>query len=105
MKTRIYLALGLSLVGCVRNYEVPRRDWGVVENGTEVYIRTRAGDAFELDSFAFTQSKFIATHGHRVSPSGKSLHQPIQIPLDSLAVVRVRRANPTVTAAIAFTSW
>jgi hypothetical protein len=102
MKTRAYLVLGLAVVGCVRNYEVPRRDWGLVENGTEVYVRTHGGDAFELDSFAFTVSALVAVHGHRVSPADESLGQPIQIPLDSLAVVRVRRFDPGRTAALAF---
>jgi hypothetical protein len=101
MKTRAFLLLGLAVVGCVRNYEVQRHDWGLIESGTKVYVRTHGGDAFELDSFAFTVSALVAMRGRRVSPAEKSLHQPIQIPLDSLAVVRVRRSSPAATAAIA----
>ena len=101
MKTRAFLLLGLAVVGCMRNHEVQRSDWGLIESGTKVYVRTHGGDAFELDSFAFTVSALVAMRGRRVLPAGKSLQQPIQIPLDSLAVVRVRRSSPAGTAAIA----
>ncbi len=101
MKARAYLVLALAMLGCVRNYEVPSRDWGIVRSGEPAHVRTYGGDAFALDSFAFTVNALVVTRGRRVAPVEAPLTQPFEIPLDSVAVVRVRRSSPRAAAGIA----
>ena len=86
----------------MRSREVPRSDWPILsdERG-RLYVRTHAGDAFELDSFAFTTGGLVGVRGKSVEPADEPLPGAIRIPLDSIAVVRLRKVDRAATALLA----
>jgi hypothetical protein len=82
----------LVLGGCTRTYEVPRSAWPTLKSGRNTYVRTFGGEAYELQSFLFNDTVLVAIRGTMVAPVTGPLNNRLEIPLDSIAVVRVREA-------------
>ena len=90
----------LVLAGCTRAYIVPRDSWHTVRSGQDVYVRTFGGEAYDLESFLFKDSILVAIRGRRLVPNPASLRDRIEIPLDSISVVRVREPDKGKTASL-----
>jgi hypothetical protein len=59
-------------------------------SGQDVYVRTHGRRAYELEVFHFRDSTLYAIRGFQVAPFRARLEKSVDIPLDSIAVVRVR---------------
>jgi hypothetical protein len=95
-----HIALILMVAGCSRSYEVPRSAWSTIRSGKDVYVRTHGGSAYELESFLFKDSTLVAIRGSQVAPIQAQLGSRVEIPLDSIAVVRARNADQDRTVAL-----
>ncbi len=89
-KLGICVFLMVVVAGCTRQRVVPRSAWGTVRSGQDVYVRTHGGRAYDLEVFHFRDSTLYAIRGFQVTPYRARLEKSVDIPLDSIAVVRVR---------------
>ncbi len=92
-KLGIPVLLALVAVSCTSLQEVPRSSWNTLRSGQDVYVRTHGGSAYELKAFHFRDSTLVALRGDQTAPFKVRLGSSVDIPLDSIAVLRVRNSD------------
>jgi hypothetical protein len=88
----------VALAGCYRRRDISRRDWGALDENRPITVQTLDRVNRQFDGFVFTTT---GVAGWRTPKGSSARLDSVFVPLDSIAVVRVRELDKTRTFLLA----
>lgn len=83
-----------ALGACTRHREIPRQDWPVLAQNSQLTVQTLAGTTYDVNRFLFTTEGLSAWKGNDFSATRSD---SVLIPIDSIAVVKLTEPNADAT--------